>query len=181
MSPPSGARRVWLYSKGQWSGAPIQRGGDEYGNPTLVLRLPQSRALIIALTVPLRRRTLPYGAQIDREANTAYLEFWTAEDEATIDDDNFTRRPARTAKLTNDLFVDYNGHSDIMGVELLTLKALDDPNNVAALRALLPKYMVQFITNVFDVPIDRLTNPVCETCQNLPPKGFTCNGCGETR
>ena len=36
------------------------------------------------------------------------------------------------------------------------------------------------LAGVFGVPIDRLLNPVCETCQGLPPAGFTCNDCDAT-
>lgn len=34
------------------------------------------------------------------------------------------------------------------------------------------------LAKVFEVPIERLLEPVCDTCQNVPPPRFTCNECG---
>ena len=53
------ARRVWTYPKGSWSGSILSLGGDEYGNSTIVLRLPGERALIVAYNWPLRRELEP--------------------------------------------------------------------------------------------------------------------------
>lgn len=60
-----GARRFWTYSKDSWSGGPIQRGGDEYGNSTIVLRLPGGRAFIMAYNWPLRRELEPVEGRIE--------------------------------------------------------------------------------------------------------------------
>jgi hypothetical protein len=60
-----GARRIWTYGKGQWSGKLLQTGGDEYGNSTVVLRLPQGRALILAWNIPLRRDLEPSEGRIE--------------------------------------------------------------------------------------------------------------------
>lgn len=58
------ARRVWLYPKGSWVGPLVYPGGDEYGNDTLVFRLPRQAALVVAWNVPLRRELLPTTGEI---------------------------------------------------------------------------------------------------------------------
>jgi transcriptional regulator with XRE-family HTH domain len=36
------------------------------------------------------------------------------------------------------------------------------------------------LADVFGVPLERLLETVCDTCQGFPPAGFTCNDCGAT-
>lgn len=60
-----GARRFWTYGKGQWSGPLVSRGGDEYGNSTVVFRLPSERALIVAYNWPLRRELEPCEGRVE--------------------------------------------------------------------------------------------------------------------
>lgn len=59
------ASRVWTYPKGSWSGPPIVRGGDEYGNSTLAFRLPGERALIVVWNIPLRRELEPCEGRVE--------------------------------------------------------------------------------------------------------------------
>lgn len=47
--------RLWMYKKGQWPGPIVSTGADEYGNSTVVLRLPGERALSVTWNIPLRR------------------------------------------------------------------------------------------------------------------------------
>lgn len=56
-----GARRFWTYGKDHWDGPLVSKfpGGDEYGNSTLVFRLPQGRAFVMAYNWPLRRELEP--------------------------------------------------------------------------------------------------------------------------
>lgn len=63
MNNDDGARRVWFYKDG-WSGPLIQCGGDEYGNRTVVLRLPGGRAMIVVWSIPLRRELEPFEGQV---------------------------------------------------------------------------------------------------------------------
>jgi len=58
------ACRFWMYGKGSWSGPLVYRGGDEYGNSTLVFRLPGERAFIVAYNWPLRRELEPSEGHI---------------------------------------------------------------------------------------------------------------------
>lgn len=53
------ARRFWTYPKNTCTGPLIATGGDEYGNRTLCLRLPQGRALVAVYSFPLNRDLLP--------------------------------------------------------------------------------------------------------------------------
>lgn len=68
-SEHDGPSRLWVLERGQWlgpssrTGRPnplVFRGGDEYGNRTVALRLPFGAALVLSTTVPLRRE--PFGA-----------------------------------------------------------------------------------------------------------------------
>lgn len=34
------------------------------------------------------------------------------------------------------------------------------------------------LADIFQVPIERLLQPGCDTCANAVPAGFTCNSCG---
>lgn len=58
------ARRAWWWPAREltpWQRWPVIRGGDEYGNRTVGIRLPGGM-LIVALNVPLRRELLDgYG------------------------------------------------------------------------------------------------------------------------
>lgn len=59
------AHRFWTYPKDSTDGPILSWGGDEYGNSTIVLRLPQGRALIVAWNIPLRRELEPFEGYME--------------------------------------------------------------------------------------------------------------------
>jgi len=123
------ARRLWTYERGSWSGPLVMRGGDEYGNRTLALRLPGGRALITALNVPLRRHRLPSAVSVDRESGTVLVEFIL---DAQVDS---------ATRFDDVLAVNYAGR-DVVSVELLSVDAVALLADSEILGRRLPRYVL---------------------------------------
>jgi hypothetical protein len=62
-----GARRFWTYPPGTWDGdiVSVFPHGDEFGNSTIVLRLPGDRAFVAAYNWPLRRDLEPSEGRVE--------------------------------------------------------------------------------------------------------------------
>jgi hypothetical protein len=126
-------RRIWVLSRGNWlhrgwpdKPAPlIFLGGDEWGNRPLCVRLP-GRALLCVTVGRLKRHRLPHASSSGADGVTIYYGY-------DLDDPTSLER-------VGPVLVNYGTGGDVLSV--VVPEGMPTPDVVAALRAVLPAYVV---------------------------------------